>query len=99
MVMQRYRHRYDGMVSDDTGNYVSFFDVNLLQAELEERKKQLESAFEILEEYTPTEKLQEANDKMILLCKGIQEEIGRDLLKNKPLQGTIAKECYAKRNM
>lgn len=57
-----------------------------LKKEISERKLQLEAAFKILEEYTPTEKLDEANDKMILLCKGVKEEMGRDLLKKKPLK-------------
>ncbi|GAI57398.1 unnamed protein product [marine sediment metagenome] len=54
--------------------------IKQLQAELDERKKQLEIAFEILEKYTPTEKLQQANDEMILKVKGVREEMGRDLL-------------------
>ena len=63
-----------------------FAHIDHLEVELVERKKQVDVAFEILEEYTPTDKLQEANDKMILLVKGITEEIGRALLKKRPLK-------------
>ena len=58
-----------------------FQSIEQLQSENKERTKQLEVAFEVLEEYVPTEKMDEANNKMILLCKGIKEEIGRDLQK------------------
>ena len=35
-------------------------EIDALQDELTDRKKQVEAAFEILEKYTPAEKLQEA---------------------------------------
>ena len=48
--------------------------------------KQVEAMKEVCEEYIPTEKMDEANDKVILICKGNLEKIGRDLLKYKAEQ-------------
>ena len=48
-----------------------------------ELEKHIEALKSVCENYIPAEKLDQANDEVILLCKGNIEEIGRKLL-NKP---------------
>ncbi len=49
-------------------------------------KEQIDTYKEILEKYIPLDKLDEANNELLLLLGGNAEAIGRDLLKYKPKQ-------------
>lgn len=57
------------------------------QAKVIEKERHIEALKEVLNEYVPIDKLDEANDKVILLTEGIAEEIGRALLNNFKLNG------------
>lgn len=46
-------------------------------------EKQIEAYKEVCEKYIPTNKLDEANSEVILICKGTEESMGRDLLRHK----------------
>jgi len=70
-----------------------FAEIKKLRTELTERGKQVKAAFEIIERYTPVEKLDQANNEMILAAKGITEKMGRDLLQEERYdRPTIAEE-------
>jgi hypothetical protein len=48
--------------------------------------KHIEALKSVCEEYIPANKMDEANNKVILLSKGIREEIGRKLLAKQALE-------------
>lgn len=48
--------------------------------------KHVEALKSVCEEYIPTDKMDEANSKVILLCMGNVEEIGRKLLSKQALE-------------
>jgi len=52
----------------------------VLQAEVKQLKAHVTALKEVCETYIPTDKLDEANNKVIELSVGITEEIGRKLL-------------------
>ena len=52
-----------------------------------ERDKLKEAYSEIFENYIPAEKMDEANNRLILLLEGDMEQMGRDMLKAHPLKG------------
>ena len=66
-------------------------EIEQLQAELAKAKKQFEKMKEIyneiFENFIPLDKMDEANDKLVLLLVGDREQMGRDLLKRHPLKG------------
>ena len=48
--------------------------------------KHIEALKSVCETYIPTDKMDEANDKVILLCMGNVEEIGRKLIAKQALK-------------
>ena len=56
-----------------------------LVAENGEQKKHIEALKSVCENYIPADKMDEANNKVILLSKGNIEEIGRKLLAKQAL--------------
>lgn len=52
-----------------------------LKLQLADLNKTIDAYRDVCNEYIPAEKLDEANNKVILLAVGEQEQIGRDLLR------------------
>ena len=48
---------------------------------VEDLNKQIEAYKEICEKYIPEDKMDEANSEIISICKGVEEKMGRDLLR------------------
>ena len=58
-----------------------------LTERIAELEKHVDALKSVCENYIPTERLDQANDEVILLCEGIREEGGRAMLKQHPLKG------------
>lgn len=88
----------ESWIVEDVNGYVVFADLNISEAKAnyivqainshEKLVKHVEALKSVCEKYIPADKMDEANDEVILLSVGITEEIGRKLLSKQALKGS-----------
>jgi len=78
----RIRNKTGGVIGDFMTCEEADYIVQALNS-YEKQVKQIEALKSVCEKYIPANKMDEANDEVIMLSVGIAEEIGRKLLAKK----------------